>query len=844
VRPAPTPRRRYAVVLAAITLLVLVLIVLNVVGVELWPHFVSEPAVPSVRARSLQEIVHLAPTAASSQPSFLTRGPDGTLAVSDRLQRRILRFDLDGKQLSEWGPALSSNVDLTEPAGIAAGSSAWFVLDRAQPQIVRLDGSGAVQTVIDLRPFNTYGPNGLAVDAAGSLYVADTGGSRVLVFGPDGHLARTLGAPGSEFGQLKQPMSLAIAPDGRLFVADWENARIDSWGPNLQPAEAIATGFRPLGVDVDDQGRIYTVDPDAQSVDIFAAGGQRLARLNISLADHQLDFPSQLAVTSDGSLLFVLGHDGLLKIALGTVAPAPSQPLGSGGLLGQLPGFAVGIILGMLLAVALPRWRGAMFPGVGARFRAPAALLAGAGSAKLEYAALGALLLGMLLTRLVRLGTLPDTLNPDEADNIQGALRILNGSPPDNGFFGFDWYGEPAFNAYVFALFMKVFGTSQFAARLPTALVSVVVLGLFFALLRRQVSAPSALIATLLMGSQLWYVHLSRMAWNNLHVTLFTLGAVWSLLKAMDNLAANRLRRALLWTAVCGVWGALSLYGYTSGRLVLPSLFAVLPLALIRDSKNRKLILLGFATIGGVAALLFLPQAVYTLAHWEGFARRMADVSILNKPEFQQAPLTALGNQVIANLLGFWVGAFNNMPSHFPPGEPLLDRLTGLLVLAGMILSLTLRRFRTRLETWLWWSVFVVGWFFSEVITERTPDGARGIGWMPALFFFAAISVELAIRSKLYARLATGSRGDVRSALYQPAAVVVASVVALMVAATDISHYVYWSNLPETRRMRDPFITEAEFPSWSAAVIEQAKLHQAGFNVGEWRAAHPLDAGA
>jgi sugar lactone lactonase YvrE len=357
------------VVLAAITLLVLVLIVLNVVGVELWPHFVSEPAVPSVRARSLQEIVHLAPTAASSQPSFLTRGPDGTLAVSDRLQRRILRFDLDGKQLSEWGPALSSNVDLTEPAGIAAGSSAWFVLDRAQPQIVRLDGSGAVQTVIDLRPFNTYGPNGLAVDAAGSLYVADTGGSRVLVFGPDGHLARTLGAPGSEFGQLKQPMSLAIAPDGRLFVADWENARIDSWGPNLQPAEAIATGFRPLGVDVDDQGRIYTVDPDAQSVDVFAAGGQRLARLNISLADHQLDFPSQLAVTSDGSLLFVLGHDGLLKIALGTVAPAPSQPLGSGGLLGQLPGFAVGIILGMLLAVALPRWRGAMFPGVGARFR-------------------------------------------------------------------------------------------------------------------------------------------------------------------------------------------------------------------------------------------------------------------------------------------------------------------------------------------------------------------------------------------------------------------------------------------------------------------------------------------
>jgi 4-amino-4-deoxy-L-arabinose transferase-like glycosyltransferase len=593
-------------------------------------------------------------------------------------------------------------------------------------------------------------------------------------------------------------------------------------------------------------------------------------------------------MSSDGTTLFVLGSNGLLKVSLETAALAPTQENGAAWLLGQVPGLPIGILIGFGLSLLIgPSWLqkfgrlrlaakpslSAELPGrattagvLGIRRRVvpeatsssngfrvafPTAVAVPAPRrsqvaahnvrwwANREHLALGALLLVMLVTRLVSLGTLPDTLNPDEADNIQSALRILHGAPPENGFFGFDWYGEPAFTAYFFALFIKLFGVSEFAARLPTALISVVTLGFFYQLLRRQLSVPASLVATLLLGSQLWYVHLSRMAWNNLHAAFFTLAAMLAVLFALDNIEARRFRRARAWIGVCGVVCALTLYGYPAGRVALPSLFAVLPLALVRHRSNWKLILGGSFVIGAIAVLLFVPEALYIQAHWDGFNMRVVAVSILNKPEFQAEPLRVLGSQIVANFLGFWVGSFNNMPSHFPPGEPLLDPVTGLLVLGGMIASLVLRRFRSRFETWLWWSVFLVGWFFTEVITEHTPDGARGIGWMPALLFFAAVSVELVVRWDPRALLA--SIGDSRLQAYQQTAVIVVSIGALVVASADFAHYVRWSNLPETRRARDPYIAKWEFAAWSAAIIQQADQHQGGFPVGEWRARHPLD---
>jgi len=76
-------------------------------------------------------------------------------------------------------------------------------------------------------------PTGVAVDASGNVYVADTGNHRIRLISPDG-LVSTLagdGTPGLVDGPASEarfwyPMDVAVAPDGSIIVADWLNHRI------------------------------------------------------------------------------------------------------------------------------------------------------------------------------------------------------------------------------------------------------------------------------------------------------------------------------------------------------------------------------------------------------------------------------------------------------------------------------------------------------------------------------------------------------------------------------------------------------------------------------------------
>src|SRR5260370_18673449 len=102
-------------------------------------------------------------------------------------------------------------------------------------------------------------------------------------------------------------------------------ARIEGGSPDLRDVYTWSAGYRPVGVAVDRQGRVYTPDADRRTVDVFAPGGEHLTALNVNTQGSELDSPTQLAMSSDGTTLFVLGNNGLLKLTLETVAPAPAH---------------------------------------------------------------------------------------------------------------------------------------------------------------------------------------------------------------------------------------------------------------------------------------------------------------------------------------------------------------------------------------------------------------------------------------------------------------------------------------------------------------------------------------
>lgn len=456
----------------------------------------------------------------------------------------------------------------------------------------------------------------------------------------------------------------------------------------------------------------------------------------------------------------------------------------------------------------------------------------------IEWILLALIVLAAFAIRIYKLDSFPDTLMPDEADNVQSSVQILNGFPPVNGLFGVDWTPQPAFSVYKGAAFIAVFGFNIMAIRLPSVIFSTLALIPFYFLLRRQLIVAPSLLATILFSTCLWFLNFSRSGWNNSDICLYMLMAMLFLLYAIDSTTKPYVPRRIRWLyfGLAGFFCALGLYGYPGGRTIVFSVAASFPVALHLYRKHRKVLLQGYSLLFAVIAILFAPQAHFALTNWETFNRRSNVVLIFNQPNYQQDPTGMFLRQLSRNIRAPWDGTVNRAPRYTPVGEPQLERLTGLLTLLGMVLSFMLARLRTRFETWLWWLMLLFGWSLTQLLTAGTPDGARGVGYLPTFIYFAGIGIEVLMRglSSLISRKSPSTAGAQRlvPALF--------TLVVLFISYANIVRYVTWQSTPEVRERRMPYVTIPEFPEWAVTIVELAR-NKAGMTVDEWRAAHPLE---
>lgn len=336
-----------------VTLLALIVIVLGVTGVQVpLPGGQSDqPALPGVKARAATT---LARVPQGGEFAFLTVEPNGNLVVTDARRATVLRFDPGGRLLSEWGPQFGTT-QLKEPAGVAVASDSYYVVDRGTPRIFRLDSSGQPQAIIDLQPLGPYGLNGLVVDAAGYMYVADTGRNRILVLSPAGQLVKQIGHSGTDLGGFTQPMMLAIAPDGALFVTDWENSRIERFNSALEATDTWSLGFRAFGLAVDPLGRVFAPDFDHRRIEAYAPRGASLGEIGGPDSPVVATPPKQVALaTTPQPTLYVLGLDQIQRLDLDNTPPPP-QGGASADLLSVL---AIVLMLGVVaLAIVSRRQR-------------------------------------------------------------------------------------------------------------------------------------------------------------------------------------------------------------------------------------------------------------------------------------------------------------------------------------------------------------------------------------------------------------------------------------------------------------------------------------------------------
>ena len=158
---------------------------------------------------------------------------------------------------------------------------------------------------------------------------------------------------------------------------------------------------------------------------------------------------------------------------------------------------------------------------------------------KKNWVLLAILLLAAVL-RLWNLGSIPPHLTPDEAALGYNAYSILKTGRDEHGqllpiiFKSFGDY-KPGLYVYLTAPFVAVFGLSEFAVRLPSALAGIFAVWFIYLIIKKLFTDHQSLatIAAFLLAISPWHIHFSRGAWEiNVSLTL-TLAGVYFFIKSL-----------------------------------------------------------------------------------------------------------------------------------------------------------------------------------------------------------------------------------------------------------------------------------------------------------------------
>ena len=144
-----------------------------------------------------------------------------------------------------------------------------------------------------LQEGNDEGTEGIDVDSAGNVFVADSGNSRVQKFDANGNFILKWGSNGTADGEFDYPYRIGRNSHGNVFVSDEGNKNIQEFGGN---GEFITKwGSKGFGdgkfnhnhyIAVDSTGNVYEADRTNGYVQKFDSNGKFIARWPSNMNTH------------------------------------------------------------------------------------------------------------------------------------------------------------------------------------------------------------------------------------------------------------------------------------------------------------------------------------------------------------------------------------------------------------------------------------------------------------------------------------------------------------------------------------------------------------------------------
>jgi len=188
---------------------------------------------------------------------------------------------------------------------------------------------------------------------------------------------------------------------------------------------------------------------------------------------------------------------------------------------------------------------------------------------KFKIFLLGLIILLASFLRLYKLSFYPAGFNADEAAIGYNVYSLIQTGRDEHGNFWpihFKSFGDfkPGGYFYLVLLFVKIFGLTELAVRLPSVLLGVLSVLLIYLLVFELFQSFSlALFSSFFLAISPWHFHFSRGGWETNAATTFIILGFWLFLKGIKN------PKLFLFSILSFIF---SMYTYHSARVIVPFL--------------------------------------------------------------------------------------------------------------------------------------------------------------------------------------------------------------------------------------------------------------------------------